>query len=380
MELPSPYEILGIEKTDDPVEIKQAYRQMALKYHPDKNPNAGNKEINKAYQILSNEDSKLFFDSFGYEGLILNEKLNSRGENNLMGMGHIDFILIFASIFTLYFIYLTKRSPDLSFCLFILISNLVLYFILPTRILPTVTNFVIYGIVLLWPNITKKNSSLTVTIWISIIIIDIWRGIRFEHWIWRFLSLNIIIFGSIILMLMGIYVLKKPETGIIKSLDVMTLVFVVFWCPVWILDYFTGRRIEWLIPPAIFFIKNTDEEPASTPTATESVHNNSNNNNTNNNSNSSSGSEKKNKKSNSTTTTNRVDDHHKNNSPLKANVYNSKEGEESNTAASGESQTAVNSSPSTKKQSSSALDKRCQTCFKSANLKKCGRCQQNNHY
>ncbi|EGG21003.1 hypothetical protein DFA_00872 [Cavenderia fasciculata] len=285
-DLPSPYEILGIEKTDDPIAIKQAYKYMALKYHPDKNPNSGDKfqEISKAYQILANEDSKLFFDSFGYEGLILNEKLNSKGDKNftewLISMSFclfsivLDYFLgiysewIFASIFTLYFIYLTKKSPDISFCLFIIVLNLVLYFILPTKILPTITNTIIYGIVLLWPNITRKNSSLTVSIWILIIVFDLWRGITLNHWIWSILSINIIIFGSIILMLMGIYVLKKPETGpaiysglfeilfsSITNLDVMTLVFSLFWGPVWLLDFFFNRRIEWLIVPTIFLIK-----------------------------------------------------------------------------------------------------------------------------
>ncbi|MEO5602211.1 MAG: molecular chaperone DnaJ [Cyclobacteriaceae bacterium] len=65
------YEILGVEKNADEVEIKKAYRQMALKFHPDKNP--GNKEAEEkfkeaaeAYEVLSNTEKKAQYDRFGH--------------------------------------------------------------------------------------------------------------------------------------------------------------------------------------------------------------------------------------------------------------------------------------------------------------------------
>ena len=61
------YEILNISKTANPEEIKKAFRIKAQQYHPDKNPNNPEaerkfKEINSAYEILSNKQKKEEYD------------------------------------------------------------------------------------------------------------------------------------------------------------------------------------------------------------------------------------------------------------------------------------------------------------------------------
>lgn len=68
------YEVLGVSKEADERELKKAYRKLAMKYHPDKNPGdqeAENKfkEINEAYQILSDPQKKSAYDRFGHAGV-----------------------------------------------------------------------------------------------------------------------------------------------------------------------------------------------------------------------------------------------------------------------------------------------------------------------
>ncbi len=65
------YEILGVSKNADKAEIKKAYRKIAIKYHPDKNPDDKEaeekfKEAAEAYEVLSNEDKRTKYDRFGH--------------------------------------------------------------------------------------------------------------------------------------------------------------------------------------------------------------------------------------------------------------------------------------------------------------------------
>ena len=68
------YEVLGLQKGASDDEIKKAFRKLAMKYHPDKNPGDKEaeekfKEINEAYAVLSDSEQKAKYDQFGHAGI-----------------------------------------------------------------------------------------------------------------------------------------------------------------------------------------------------------------------------------------------------------------------------------------------------------------------
>ncbi len=90
------YEILGVSKNASAAEIKKAYRQKALKYHPDKNP--GDVEAEKmfkkaaeAYEVLSNPDKRARYDQYGHQAF--------EGGGGFGGMNMDDIFSQFGDIF-----------------------------------------------------------------------------------------------------------------------------------------------------------------------------------------------------------------------------------------------------------------------------------------
>lgn len=68
------YDILGVSRQASPEEIKKAYRKIAIKYHPDKNPDDKEaedkfKEAAEAYEVLGNPEKRQRYDRFGHEGI-----------------------------------------------------------------------------------------------------------------------------------------------------------------------------------------------------------------------------------------------------------------------------------------------------------------------
>lgn len=101
------YKLLGVEKGASPDELKRAYRKMALRYHPDKNPDNPEaaekfKEINNAHSILTDPDKRGIYDRYGSMGLSVAEQFGEEGVKYYFLMSKCWFKTLFVccTIFT----------------------------------------------------------------------------------------------------------------------------------------------------------------------------------------------------------------------------------------------------------------------------------------
>ncbi|MDR2301964.1 MAG: molecular chaperone DnaJ [Deltaproteobacteria bacterium] len=111
---PDYYDVLGLGRDSDPASIKKAYRNLALKYHPDRNPGDTEaeerfKEAAEAYEVLSDPEKRQLYDQYGHDGL------NHTGFQGFSGYG--DIMSAFGDIFGDFFGTVArgpKRGRDLG--------------------------------------------------------------------------------------------------------------------------------------------------------------------------------------------------------------------------------------------------------------------------
>ena len=95
------YDVLGVQKNSPPEQIKAAYRKLAVKHHPDKNPGDKSseekfKEAGEAYHVLSDKERKQNYDNFGHAAF-------ENGAGGRGGFGNFDFSNQFSDIFEDFF-------------------------------------------------------------------------------------------------------------------------------------------------------------------------------------------------------------------------------------------------------------------------------------
>ncbi|WP_447593850.1 molecular chaperone DnaJ [Aquipseudomonas campi] len=98
------YEVLGVERGSSEAELKKAYRRLAMKYHPDRNPDDKTaeerfKEANEAYEVLSDASKRSAYDQYGHAGV----DPQMGGGAGGFGAGGANFSDIFGDVFSDFF-------------------------------------------------------------------------------------------------------------------------------------------------------------------------------------------------------------------------------------------------------------------------------------
>lgn len=97
------YDVLGVDKGADKNDVKRAYRKLAMKYHPDRNPDdekaaASFREVTEAYEVLADEEKRARYDQYGHAGV--DDQMGGFGAGGFQSShAYQDFGDLFGSVF-----------------------------------------------------------------------------------------------------------------------------------------------------------------------------------------------------------------------------------------------------------------------------------------
>ncbi|MDQ7058501.1 MAG: molecular chaperone DnaJ [Ghiorsea sp.] len=97
------YDVLGVDKSADKNDVKRAYRKLAMKYHPDRNPDdekaaASFREVTEAYEVLADEEKRARYDQYGHAGV--DDQMGGFGSGGFQSShAYQDFGDLFGSVF-----------------------------------------------------------------------------------------------------------------------------------------------------------------------------------------------------------------------------------------------------------------------------------------
>ncbi|KAL6070830.1 DnaJ (Hsp40), subfamily A, member 4 [Balamuthia mandrillaris] len=270
------YDRLEVTKDVTEEELKRKYHRLAIKYHPDRNPEGTEtfQKIAQAYAVLKNADLREVYDAYGEEGVREYEAVKDRSFNVrgvfwvvlawliiylldyyfntafewLLAVGCC--LLIFDPVFLMW----GTTSSALRFLLTIAcytLGDVLLYYLFSTERLVFFAILSIHAAMLCWLNAQRANWDLSLGLYIGWILID--TQLRTVPSGWSFLAAHTILYCGLITLIFIVGFISTPALStrsyVVKpaiNILLQNLVFMI-WLPIWLLDKWIWFPLEWLL-------------------------------------------------------------------------------------------------------------------------------------
>eukprot|EP00026_Physarum_polycephalum_P002329 Phypoly_transcript_02335.p1 GENE.Phypoly_transcript_02335~~Phypoly_transcript_02335.p1 ORF type:complete len:549 (+),score=77.94 Phypoly_transcript_02335:93-1739(+) len=292
----SHYDTLQVAPTATQEEIKVAYRKLALKYHPDKNPQGIDKfrEISRANEILSDPQKRQVYDVYGEEVVKIHETYVPDTEGlgkkwlqiggawfatailkYLFGIP-FEWVLVFAASLYLITVYMPNNKL-ITYGGFI-VADVIVYLIVPTVYLQYAANISFYIALLANVVSLKKQWDTNLIALCAVIYIDyllshhpLWFTATpaTPKWGWMLLAAHTLCFDVSVIALVFLFLQTHPVPSAHSVVaSVLNRIFsfrhkitlipyasMAIWIPFWILDYYLSIPLETIVVPAFTIVK-----------------------------------------------------------------------------------------------------------------------------